>query len=123
LSWWDSVKIGIIQCIALFPGFSRTGSTIAGGLTSGLSHEDAMRYSFLLATPIIAAAAILELPSLLVSGGSQAISVAAVGAISAALAAYCSIKFLTKYFKTNTLTPFAIYCAAAGILSLIVLVR
>ena len=123
LSWWDSLKIGIIQCIALFPGFSRTGSTIAGGLTSGLSHEDAMRYSFLLATPIIAAAAILELPSLVMSGGSQAISVAVVGAISAALAAYCSVRFLTKYFKTNTLTPFAIYCAVAGILSLVILVR
>lgn len=123
LSWFDSVKIGVIQCIALFPGFSRTGSTIAGGLSSDLSREDAMRYSFLLATPIIGAAALLELPSLFVSGNSQAIGVALVGAISAAVAAYFSIKFLTKYFKTKTLTPFAIYCAAAGILSLIILVR
>ncbi len=123
LSWWDSFKIGIIQCVALFPGFSRTGSTIAGGLISNLSHEDAMRYSFLLATPIIAAAAVLELPSLLISGGSQAIGIALIGAFSAAASAYFSAKFLTRYFRTRTLTPFAVYCVVAGVFSLYTLLR
>jgi undecaprenyl-diphosphatase len=121
LSWWQSLKIGLLQVIALIPGFSRTGSTIAGGLMSGLSHEDALRYSFLLATPIIGAAALLKLPPLLASGNTQSIEVAAVGAIAAAIAAYFSAKFLIRYFKTKTLTPFAIYCVAIGLIGLAVL--
>jgi undecaprenyl-diphosphatase len=120
LSWGQSVKIGCLQVIALIPGFSRTGSTLAGSLLSGLSHEDALRFSFLLATPIIGAAALLKLPPLFVSG-EAAIETAAVGAIAAAIAAYASAKFLTRYFKTNTLTPFAIYCFIIGALSLAIL--
>ncbi len=123
LSWSQATKVGLMQILALIPGFSRTGSTIAGGLLVGLSHEDSLRYSFLLATPIIGAAALLKLPALLLSGGWKAIDIAFVGATAAALAAYFSIKFLTRYFKTNTLNPFAAYCLAAGVLSLIVLAR
>ncbi len=123
LSWSQATKVGLMQILALIPGFSRTGSTIAGGLLVGLSHEDSLRYSFLLATPIIGAAAVLKLPPLLVSGGWKAIDIALVGAIAAALTAYVSVKFLTRYFKTNTLNPFAVYCLAAGILSFIVLAR
>lgn len=121
LSWWQSTKIGLLQTIALIPGFSRTGSTIAGGLLVGLSHEDAMRYSFLLATPIIGAAALLELPSLFASGNASAIGITIAGAVAAAIAAYASAKFLASYFRTKTLTPFAIYCLVVGILSLIIL--
>ncbi len=123
LSWSQATKVGLMQILALMPGFSRTGSTIAGGLLVGLSHEDSLRYSFLLATPIIGAAALLKLPELLVSGGWKAIDIAFLGAIAAAIAAYFSVKFLTRYFKTKTLNPFAIYCLAVGILSLIVLAR
>ncbi len=123
ISWWQSVKVGTMQIIALIPGFSRTGATIAGGLMAGLSHEDALKFSFLLATPIIGAAALLKLPELLISGGAPAIEVALVGAVSAALAAYCSVKFLTKYFKTKTLMPFAIYCLLFGTVSFILLTR
>ncbi len=125
LSWWQSVKIGLLQVIALIPGFSRTGSTLAGGLMVGLSHEDALRYSFLLATPIIGAAALLELPSLLLSGNGATIEVALTGAVAAAIAAYFSAKFLVRYFHgagaTKTLTPFAIYCVAIGVISLLIL--
>ena len=121
LSWSQSVKIGFLQIIALIPGFSRTGSTLSGGLMVGLSHEDALRYSFLLATPIIGAAALLELPPLIASGNGQTIAIAAAGAIAAAIAAYCSAKFLVRYFKTKSLTPFAIYCVAVGIISLLIL--
>jgi undecaprenyl-diphosphatase len=123
LSFWQSIKIGFMQVLALIPGFSRTGSAITGGLLVGLSREDAVRFSFLLATPIIGAAAVLELPKLLKSGNIQSIDVAVVGAIAAAIAAYFSVKFLTKYFKTNKLNPFAIYCVIVGILSLIILIR
>jgi undecaprenyl-diphosphatase len=121
VSWWQSIKVGFMQVLALIPGFSRTGSTITGGLLVGLSHEDALRYSFLLATPIIGAAAVLKLPELLTFGNVTEIKTALVGAIAAAIAAYFSVKFLTKYFKTNKLNPFAIYCVAIGILSLIIL--
>ena len=121
LSWWQSIKIGLLQVIALIPGFSRTGSTLAGGLMVGLSHEDALRFSFLLATPIIGAAALLELPPLIASGDAQTIEVAAVGAVAAAIAAYFSVKFLVRYFKTKTLTPFALYCVAIGVISLLIL--
>jgi undecaprenyl-diphosphatase len=123
LSLWQSIKIGFMQVLALIPGFSRTGSTITGGLLIGLSHEDAMRFSFLLATPIIGAAAVLELPKLLKSSNRHNIDVAMVGAIAAAIAAYLSIKFLTKYFKTNKLNPLAVYCVVVGILSLAILIR
>jgi len=121
LSFWQATKVGLLQILALIPGFSRTGSTLAGGLMVGLSHEDSLRYSFLLATPIIGAAAMLEIPALLSSGNTALIQVSLAGAIAAAFAAWFAIKFLTRYFKTNTLTPFAIYCVAIGILSLIII--
>lgn len=123
LSWTQTIKVGLMQCLALIPGFSRTGSTITGGLIVGLTHEDAARFSFLLATPIIFAASFLKLPELVLNKAEFVIP-ALIGAVSSAIAAYLSVRFLTKYFKTNTLTPFAIYCVAFGIvISLIFLVR
>ena len=121
LSFWQAIKVGLLQVLALLPGFSRTGSTLAGGLIVGLSHEDSLRYSFLLATPIIGAAALLEIPPLLKSGNGTLIEVSLAGAIAAAFAAWFAVKFLTRYFKTKTLTPFAIYCIAIGIISLLVI--
>jgi undecaprenyl-diphosphatase len=121
VTWAQSVKIGCLQIISLIPGFSRTGSTLSGGLLAGLSHEDSLRFSFLLATPIIAAAALLKLPPLLVSGNIPSLETALVGAIAAAVAAYFSAKFLARYFRTKTLTPFAIYCIAIGAISLLIL--
>jgi len=120
MSWSQSIKIGLAQCLALIPGFSRTGSTIGGGLLIGLNHKDAARFSFLLATPIIFAAAVLKLPELLTSSGSGSIGPILVGSLVAAMTAYLSISFLTKYFETKKLTPFAVYCVAIGIISSIV---
>jgi undecaprenyl-diphosphatase len=121
ISWRQSAEVGIMQVLALLPGFSRTGSTIAGGLIAGLAHEDALRFSFLLAIPIIAAAAALKLPLLFASRNTPAIATALLGAMFAAVASYLSVKFLTSYFKTRTLIPFAIYCALFGALSLLIL--
>jgi len=123
LSFWQGVKVGTMQILALVPGFSRTGSAIAGGLFAGLSHEDATRFSFLLATPIIGAAAVLELPLLFSSGNSAAIKVAILGALASALFAYLSVRFLTAYFATEnrTLAPFAAYCFLVGIAAIILL--
>src|SRR5438067_7166836 len=115
LSWRQAIGVGTAQAVALVPGFSRSGAAMGGGLLVGLSNEDAARYSFLLATPIIGAAAVLKLPELIGKSG-HVIGTAVVGAACAAVTAYLSVKFLLRYFETNTLTPFAIYCVAAGTL-------
>jgi len=111
--------IGVAQALALIPGFSRSGATISGGLLEGLSHRDAARFSFLLATPIILAAALLKLPGLFGSAGAGIRGQSIVGAIAAAIAAYVSIRFLLRFFRTNRLTPFGIYCIIAGAVSLV----
>ncbi len=121
LSWLQSFKIGCAQALALIPGFSRTGSALSGGLAVGLNHEDAARFSFLLATPIIFSAAILKLPDL-IHTSKEGVGAIIAGALTAAIAAYVSVKFLTNYFKTKTLTPFAVYCMAAGALAFAILV-
>jgi undecaprenyl-diphosphatase len=115
LSWRQAIGVGTAQAIALIPGFSRSGATMGGGLLVGLSNEDAARYSFLLATPIIGAAAVLKLPELIGKSG-HVIGTALVGAACAAVTAYLSVRFLLRYFETNTLTPFAVYCVIAGTL-------
>lgn len=122
LTWLQALSIGAMQCLALLPGFSRTGATLSGGLLVGLSHGDAARYSFLLATPIIFAAAILKIPQLAMSANiSTIIGPILVGVISSAIGAYVSVRFLTKYFHTQTLTPFAIYCVLGGGLALLLI--
>ncbi len=104
---------GTAQAMALLPGFSRTGASIAGALYAGLDHTSAARFSFLLATPIIFAAALLKLPILFTTPGYPLTEILA-GSLAAACAAFFSIVFLTRYFKDNTLRPFGLYCIAAG---------
>jgi undecaprenyl-diphosphatase len=106
--------IGTAQALALLPGFSRSGATMAGGLLAGLSNEDAARFSFLLATPIIGAAAVLKLPDLLGPQSDGVRGPALAGALCAAATAYLSVRFLLRFFETNRLTPFAVYCTVAG---------
>ena len=99
---------------ALIPGLSRSGATMGGGLLVGPSHKDAARFAFLLAPPIIGAAALLKLPELAGSAGNGVRGPALVGALCSALTAYLAVRFLMKYFERNTLMPFAIYCFVAG---------
>ncbi|MEI8249475.1 MAG: undecaprenyl-diphosphate phosphatase [Candidatus Taylorbacteria bacterium] len=119
LTWKQAVIVGCAQCLALLPGFSRTGMSMGGGLIVGLNHESALRFSFLLATPIIFAAAVLKLPELVQAGNIGAIGPIIVGSIASALTAYGAIRFLSHYFKTKTLKPFAWYCIAFGIISVL----
>jgi undecaprenyl-diphosphatase len=114
VSWRQSFTVGAAQSIALIPGFSRSGAAMGGGLLVGLSHKDAARFAFLLATPIIFAAAVLKLPDLAGSQGNGVRGPALVGALFAALTAYLSVRFLMRYFETRTLTPFGVYCVCAG---------
>ena len=103
ITWAQAVLVGCAQCLALLPGFSRTGMTMGGGRIVRLSHESALRFSFLLATPIIFAAAVLKLPELASSANASAIGPIVLGSLASAGAAYCAITFLSSYFKTKTM--------------------
>jgi undecaprenyl-diphosphatase len=110
--------IGLAQTLALLAGISRSGITMVGGLLRGLNHEDAARFSFLLATPIIFAAGIYKVPDLLGPLGDGVRGQALAGGVAAFFAAYLAVRFLERYFERRTLTPFAIYCLAFGAFSL-----
>jgi undecaprenyl-diphosphatase len=114
LTWRQAIAVGTAQAAALVPGISRSGVTMGGGLVVGLSNEDAARYAFLLATPIIGAAGFLKLPELFGPDGDHVRGEALVGALCAAFTTYLAVKFLLKYFETNRLTPFGVYCLVAG---------
>ncbi len=115
----DSVRIGLLQVAALLPGISRSGITMVGGLWRGLSHEDAARFAFLLATPVILAAGVLKLPSLAGHAGDHIHGQVAVGFVICGITAYLSVRFLVRWFETKTLTPFAIYSLIFGVVSVI----
>ena len=119
LSYKDAIFIGSTQILALLAGISRSGVTMAGGLWRGLDHEDAARFAFLLATPVILAAGVLKVPSLAGPAGAHIHGQVVVGFIICGIAAYLSVRFLLRWFQTRTLTPFAIYCLVFGLLSVI----
>ena len=119
LRYGEAAIIGFFQTFALLAGISRSGIAMVGGLARGLSHGDAARFSFLLATPVILAAGLLKLPSLAGPAGAHIHGQVLVGAAIAALASYVSVKWLTRYFQTRTLIPFAIYCLVAGVICII----
>jgi undecaprenyl-diphosphatase len=112
------VLIGSAQILALLPGISRSGIAIVAGLWRGLSHEDAARFSFLLATPIILAAGVYKIPELFGPLGAGIGGQVLAGSVASFVCAYLAVRYLTRYFQTRTLTPFAIYCALAGAVSL-----
>jgi undecaprenyl-diphosphatase len=115
LTFPQSIFIGVAQGLALLPGISRSGAAMVAGLLSDLDHEDAAHFSFLLATPVILAAALLEIPKLFAPGAHVVALQATVGGVIAAVAAYMSVAFLTRYFKSNDLRPFGWYCLIVGV--------
>src|SRR6266568_4634369 len=119
---WQAVAIGTSQALALLPGLSRSGATMVGGLLVGLEHQSAARFSFLLATPIILAAGVLEVPTLLRPESRAALGPALIGGLVAGVLAYLSTVVLMRYFKrqeVNALLPFAAYCVLLGAVALI----
>jgi undecaprenyl-diphosphatase len=119
LDFKEAGAVGVAQIGALFAGISRSGITMVAGLVRGLDHEDAARFSFLLATPIIFAAGIYKVPDLAGHLGDGIRAQALVGSICAGIAAYFSVRFLMRFFETRNLMPFAIYCLAFGAISMI----
>jgi len=117
LRWGDALVIGLWQCLALIPGFSRSGATMAGGYLAGLKHEDAARFSFLTATPVILGATVLEAPKLLHHHSSLG-SVAILAGVVAGVVAFISVWALMRWFRAHEekggFTPFAVYCVLAG---------
>ncbi|HOE34280.1 MAG: undecaprenyl-diphosphatase UppP [Chloroflexi bacterium] len=122
LTWLDALIIGAFQAIAIFPGISRSGATISGGLFRGLKRQNAARYSFLLAIPIMAAAGLMAFSDLLaVPGLSAFLPVVIVGFVAAALVGYFAIRWFLSFLKAKSLLPFALYCALLSIGVLLVM--
>ena len=119
ISFRAAALVGACQALAFLPGISRSGITIGGGLLAGLRHQEAARFSFLLATPVILGAGLVEVPELFKAGVPIGEYVAA--AVLAGIAAYASARFLLRYFGSGRLDPYGVYCIAAGLLSLALL--
>ena len=111
----SAAQVGAAQILGLFPGMSRSGATIVAGVFKGLHHEDAARFAFLLATPVILAAGVYKLPELAKPENSAVLGPAVAGSLVAFVASYVSVRFLTRYFETKSLTPFAVYCLVVGL--------
>ena len=126
LDWKGALAIGFWQCLAFIPGISRSGAAMVGGLVAGLQHAEAAHFSFLIATPIIAGAAVLEVPKLLALPGHGISGLALAAGAVAGVTAYLSIAFLMRYFRRHdfddALVPFAIYCWVAGAASALVFI-
>ncbi|GAB2667983.1 undecaprenyl-diphosphate phosphatase [Gordonia jinhuaensis] len=119
LSYRDGAMIGACQILALLPGISRSGATISGGILRRLNHEDAARFAFLLATPVILAAGVLKIPELFGPEGHGIGGQVVVGSICAFVAAFVSVAFLARWFHARTLFPFVVYCLVAGAISIV----
>jgi undecaprenyl-diphosphatase len=121
MGYLRALLIGSSQIFALLAGISRDGITMVTGMSRGLSREDAARFAFLLATPVILAAGVLELPKLTGPEGNGIHGQILLGSILSGVGAYVSVRFLMRYFQTRTLTPFAIYCFVFGLLAVVYL--
>jgi undecaprenyl-diphosphatase len=121
LGFGQALLVGFAQAGALVPGISRSGITMVAGMGARLRHEEAARFAFLLATPLIAGAGLLEVPQLFTKGNIGMLPYALIGGVVAFVAAFVSVKFLMRYFQVGRLTPFAYYCLAAGTLSFLIL--
>ena len=121
----DALVIGFWQCLALIPGISRSGATIVGGLLRGVDHAGSAHFSFLIATPIIIGATVLEVPHLLHESVPPGVfQTAAIAALVAGVVAWLSTAFLMRYFRQHEqvgLNPFGIYCIAFGGVALAVI--
>lgn len=118
MGYFHSFLIGCAQVLALIPGFSRSGVTMTAGMGLGLTYEESARFSFLLATPVILGAGILEVPKIIKAHAAHMITYGVVGGILAGIVAFLSTAFLMRYFRTHEVRayrPFAYYCISIGV--------
>jgi undecaprenyl-diphosphatase len=115
LAYREALVIGVAQSTGLVAGISREGVTMGAGLARGLDHSDAARLAFLMATPIILAAGVFKVGDLTGANGAGIRGQAAVACVAAAITAVFTVRFLVNYFRTRTLTPFAVYCLLFGL--------
>jgi undecaprenyl-diphosphatase len=117
-----ALAIGVWQCFAFVPGISRSGAAMVGGLVAGLAYSEAAHFSFLIATPVIAGAAVLEIPKMLALPGHGISGLALAAGVVAGITAYLSTAFLMRYFRRHSfddaMVPFAIYCWVAGVIAM-----
>jgi undecaprenyl-diphosphatase len=121
MTYPQTIVVGCAQILALLAGISRDGVTMVAGMTRGLSREDAARFAFLLATPVILAAGALKIPDLLGPLGNGIRGQILLGSVLSGVGAYLSVRFLLRYLRTRTLTPFGVYCLIAGVASVLYL--
>lgn len=118
MTLWDSILIGLAQAVALAPGISRSGSTIAAGLALGIRRDEAARYSFLLGTPAFLGAGLLSLSDALAENAalvSAQMPILVVGFIVSAVTGFAAIRFLLAYLRTRSLYLFSAYCLILGL--------
>jgi len=113
--------IGTVQALALLPGFSRSGTSMVGGLLAHLDHVDAARLSFMMATPLILAAGALEIPQLFQPASNVGPGLALMGLAVSGITAFLAVRFLMRFFQTERLDLFGYYCIGFGVFALIVL--
>jgi len=119
LSFLQATLIGAAQTFALIPGISRSGIAMVAGMGARLSHAEAARFSFLLATPVILLAGLLEVPKLF-DAPTETLVIAIIGAVVSGIAAFLSVRFLTAYFEVGRLTPFAVFCLVEGLIAFLI---
>ncbi len=121
ISWLDALIVGLFQALSIFPGVSRSGSTISGAMFRDISRPEAARFSFLISIPVMLAAGGLALLDLLeVSGLSSFLPVVISGVIAAAVVGYLSIRWLLQYLQRHSFYSFAIYCIIAALFTFLI---
>jgi undecaprenyl-diphosphatase len=115
MGYGKAIVVGSAQILALLAGISRDGVTMVAGMTRGLSREDAVRFAFLLSTPVILAAGVLKIPDLFGPLGNGIRGQILLGSVLSGVGAYAAVRFLVRYLRTRTLTPFGVYCLVAGL--------
>jgi undecaprenyl-diphosphatase len=119
MTWLDALVVGLAQVLAVFPGASRSGTTISAGMARGLGRPSAARFAFLMAVPVMLAAGGYQSLDLLKMPGLGAfLPILAVGFVTAALVGWLAIKWLLGYINKHSLYIFAGYCAAVGLVVL-----
>ena len=118
-SWMDAFAVGMFQIVSIFPGASRSGSTIAGAIIRGFDRPSAARLAFLMSAPILLAAGAYESIHVIQSDGyAEFLPYLAVGCVTAAVVGWLSIKWLMEFLQKHSLYVFAVYCAIAGLICL-----